>query len=73
MFHNRTLNSKINGLHERTLRLVCKDENLTCQQLLEKGNSLTIHQRNLQKLAVEMFKVKNKLSPLLVQELFKER
>ena len=27
----------------------------------------------MQKLAVEMFKVKNKLSPLPVQELFKER
>ena len=49
MFHNRTLNSKINRLHERALRLVYKDGNLTYQQLLEKDNSLTIHERNLQK------------------------
>ena len=72
MFHSRTLNTMINRLHERALRLVYKDDNLTYQQLLENDNSITIHERNLQKLAVEMFKVKNKLSPLPVQELFNE-
>ena len=34
---------------------------------------MTIHDRNLQKLATEMYKAKNKLSPLPVQELFKQR
>ena len=29
MFHNRTLNNKINRLHERALRIVYKNENLT--------------------------------------------
>ena len=72
MFNSRTLNNKINKLHERALRLVYKDDNLTYQQLLQKDNSVTIHERNLQKLTVEMFKVKNNLSPLPVQELFKE-
>ena len=32
---------------------------------------MTIHERNLQKLAIEMFKVKNNLSPIPVQEIFK--
>ena len=72
MFYSRTLDAKINKLHERALRLVYKGDNLTYQQLLEKNNSVTTHERNLQKLAVEMYKVKNNLSPLLVQELFKE-
>ena len=73
MFHSRTLNDKINKLHERALRLVYKDDNLTFQQLLEKDKSVTIHERNIQKLAIEMYKVKNNLSPLPVQELFKQR
>jgi hypothetical protein len=70
MFHSRTLNTKINKLHERALRIVYKDDNLTFQQLLEKDNSVTIHEKNLQKLATEMYKVKHNLSPLPVRELF---
>ena len=50
MFHSRILNEKINKLHERALRLVYKDDTLTFQQLLQKDNSVTIHERNNQKL-----------------------
>ena len=57
MFYNRTLNKKINKLHEGALRLVYKDKNSTLQELLEKDNAVTIHQRNLQRLAIEMYKV----------------
>ena len=46
---------------------------MSFQQLLQKDKSMTIHERNLQKLAIEMYKAKNKLSPLPVQNLFKER
>ena len=70
MFHCRTLNNKINNLHERALRLVCKNDNSTFQEPLILDNSVTIHQRNLQKLATEMYKIKNHISPLPMQELF---
>ena len=70
MLHNRSLNNKINRLHERALRLVYKNPNLTFQDLLKVDNSFTIHHRNLQKLATEMFKIKNKISPTLIQNLF---
>ena len=70
MFHNRTLNNKINKLHERALRLVYKDDASTFRELLDKDNSFTIHERNLQKLAIEMFKAKNKLSPDFMQTIF---
>ena len=73
MNHSRQVNHKINKLHERALRVVYRDEDLTFEQLLDKDNSMTIHDRNLQKLATQMYKVKNKLCPLPVQELFKKK
>ena len=70
MCHSRALNNKINKLHERALRLVYTDKNLTFEQMLEKDGSFTIHQKNLQKLAIEMYKVKNGLSSELMADLF---
>ena len=70
MFHSRKLNSRINKLHERALRAVYKDDELTSMQLLQKDNSFTIHERNLQKLAILMYQVKHKLCPKPVQDIF---
>ena len=67
MFHNRTLNNKINKLHEKALRLVYENDDLTFQELLDKDNSVTLHDRNLQRLAVEM------LTPSPMQTLFSEQ
>ena len=64
MFHNGTLNNKINKLHERAIRILYKIEKLTFPELLDMDNSITIHQKNLQRLATEIYKVKNNISPL---------
>ena len=61
MFHNGTLNNKINKLHERALRITYKDEKSTFSELLEKDKSVTIHERNIQKLPTLLYKVKNKI------------
>ena len=39
-------------------------------KLLEKGNSVSIHQRNLEILRIQMFKVGNGLSPVLMNDIF---
>ena len=70
MFHSRTLNNRINALHEKALRLVYNDSILPFQDLLTLDQSFTIHHRNLQKLATEMFKVKNNLSPAFMKNVF---
>ena len=58
IFHSRRVNNKINHLYERSLRIVYKDNYSSYLDLLVKDKSLTIHQRNIQSLAVGLFKVK---------------
>ena len=70
MFHNRSANNKINRLHERALRLVYNNDKYTFQELLELDNTVTVHDRNLQKLAIEMYKAKNNISPKPMQDIF---
>ena len=73
MFHSRALNRKINSIHERALRVAYKDNTSTFQELLNKDNSVTVHHRYLQVLASEMYKVKNKMAPDIVNEIFQNR
>ena len=71
----RSLNTKINRLHERCLRIVYNDKKSNFSELLAKDGSLSIHHQNLQTLAVEMFKAYRDLSPDIVSELcqFREK
>ena len=73
MFHSRSLNNRINSIHERALRITYGDKTSTFQQLLEKDNCISINHRNLQILATEMFKISNNLSPNIVKQIFQER
>ena len=70
LFHSRRLNNKINSRHERALRIIYQDNMSIFQELLNKGNSVSIHQRNLQVLATEMFKIHRGLPPEILRETF---
>ena len=70
MFHSRTLNNRINKLHERALRIVFKNNNATFDDLLKLDGSVTVHERNIQTMAIELFKVIKDLSPLIMNEVF---
>ena len=70
MFHSRNLNHRINSIHEREIKVTYRDYQSTFPQLLQKDKSVTIHQRNLQVLAIEIFKAKNDLSPEILKEVF---
>ena len=61
MFCNRTLNARINRIHERALRIVYNDYDSSFVDLLARDNAFTIHHRNIQTLGIEIYKVINNL------------
>ena len=72
MFHRRKLDSRVNKLHERAVRVLYQDYASAFAELLEKDNSTTILKRNIQLLATELFKVRNGLSPPFMNQIFAE-
>ena len=70
MFHSRKLNNHINNIHEHALRIVYRDYKSTFKQLLKQNKSVSIHQRNLQILHTGIFKTKNGLNPVIMEDVF---
>ena len=70
-FCSRKINNRINIIQERALRIVYRDYVSTFAQLLENDSSVSIHIRNLQILATEIFKARNNLSPPIVQNIIR--
>ena len=62
MYHSGANNGKINRLHERCLRIIYSDKQLSFETLLEKDGSISIHNRNRLKNAnsIEAFKIQIK-------------
>ena len=69
-FHSRKLNARINRLHERALRVVYKNFDSSFEELLRRDSFTTLHQRNMQKLITEIFKVKTGIAPELMKGVF---
>ena len=70
IIHNRGLNNKINHIQERALGIVHDEYSSSFEDLLNKDKSVTIHQRNLQQLTIEIFKVKIGIAPIIMNEIF---
>ena len=70
LFCSRNANNRMNRIQERALRIVYNDKVSSFSALLERDNSVTIHSRNLQVLATEIFKVKNNLASPVMNEIF---
>ena len=73
MFHGTVLNRKINHLHERSLRIVYKDSIISFHELLQKDHYLTTHHRNIQSLAIKLYKIKENLSDEIMISIFSLR
>ena len=70
MIHSRSLNNRINRIHERALRIVYRDYISSYEQLLALSNDVTIHQKNLRVLVTEVFKVKTGIGPETLKDIF---
>ena len=70
MFYSRSTNRRNNLLHERALRLIYDDYELTFQELLQKDGSFTIYHYNIQTLCTELYKVYHNPSQTIFSDLF---
>ena len=64
--------SKINRLGEHFLRITYSDKTSSFKALLEKECPVSIHTRNLQLLAIEMYKTSKGQSPQIITEVLKK-
>ena len=71
--HYRSVNNKINRLHERCRGTVYSDSETSFEDLLDKERSVSVHVKNIKILVIEMFKVSNKLTVPLMNEIFVKR
>ena len=56
MFCGKTANNLINKIHKRRLRVIYQMENANFEDLLIKDSCWTIHQNNIHKLLIEIYK-----------------
>ena len=70
MFCSKAVNDKINSVHRRALQIVYLDYTSSFEDLLKRDGSVTVHQRNIRFLAIEMFKVVRGLGPETMRTLF---
>ena len=71
MFHSRRMEHRINTIHGRALRLIYpSNSKITFKEFLDKNKTVSIHQRNLQVLATEIFKAKLNIPPEILKQLF---
>ena len=71
--HSRANNRKINRLHDRCLRIIYNDKQLPFSEVLEKDGSVSIHMRNIQSLAIEMFLLSRNLSAPIMNDILKQK
>ena len=71
MFCSRQSNNSQLIVHERGLRLTYRNKtNKEFQQILKEKNELTIHQKNLQVLMTEMYKIVSGIAPPIINSRF---
>ena len=70
MFSSRKANNFINRIHERSIRIVSGNNESNFENLLEKNKEVTTHQRNLQLLMIEVYKIINGYAPPIMDNFF---
>ena len=73
MFYPRRSSDLINKVKERALRITCNVQLTNFKSLLSNHNEPTIHQRNMQILMTEIYKITNHIALPIMSSLFEIR
>ena len=73
MFTSRCLNNALDNTHERALRLIYNDHEKSFSSILTENNLKIIHHKNLEFLAIEIYKFQNGLPPPIMNDIFYSR
>jgi hypothetical protein len=68
-FCNKSNTSKLEKIQERALRFIYEDYESTYDELLEKAKVPSLKVRRMRTMAIECFKILNKLSPSCLHDL----
>ena len=67
------LNNKMNSVHQKCLRLIYKDKHSKIYKLLRNNCRDSVHTRELNIVATEMFELTEDISPTIIQKFFRFR
>ena len=73
IFCSKKLNSIISKLHERSIRIVLNDYLSDFNELLENNHEICNHHRNIRILLIKIFKIKNELTPPIMESILNRR
>ena len=73
MLHSERLSKKVNRIHKRALRITYNDKLSSNGELLSKYSSVTVYNRTIRALAIEIYKLLRGVSPPLLNEVFVPR
>ncbi len=70
IFPMHSVSNRINRIHCRALRIVYQDRKSSFDELLAKDKSFKIHERNIQTLCIELYKVAYGIAPEIMRLVF---
>ena len=73
MFTRKNLMLKVNKIHRRNLRVVYDDYASTYEELLASYNDISIYQKHLKHLAIEVYKSLANMNPEFMWPFFKNK
>ena len=73
MFTSRYLNNALSSIHEKALRLIYNVYKLPFDRLLEDKKHKSMHQKNIEPIAIEIYNFQAGLKPLIMNDLFATR
>ena len=73
MFCGKTTNDKVNSVHKQALRALLHDYTSSFEELLHRNEEVTVHEKNLQKLMLEVYRCMTSGKPSFLLEFFNKK